>query len=54
VTFTLMKTKIVATIFLFLTVVVFADNVGAPAIIPLPQKMARQDGVFQLSAGTRI
>ncbi len=53
-TFTMMKTKIVATIFLFLTVVVFAGNVEAPAIIPLPQKMARQDGVFQLSAGTRI
>ena len=53
-TFALMKTKIVAIIFLFLTVAVFADNVEAPAIIPLPQKMARQDGIFRLSSGTRI
>ena len=54
VTCTLMKTKIIANILLFLTVVVFAGNVEGPAVIPLPQKMARQDGVFEFSAGTRI
>jgi hexosaminidase len=49
-----MKTKIAANIFLVLAVVVCAGGAEDPAIIPLPQKMARQDGVFQLAAGTRV
>ena len=49
-----MKTKIAANIFLVLAVVVCAGGAEDPAIIPLPQKMARHDGLFQLVAGTRI
>jgi hexosaminidase len=49
-----MKTKIAANIVLFLAVVVFTGRAEDPAVIPLPQKIARHDGVFQLAADTRI
>ena len=49
-----MKLKITAALFLFLAIGVFAGNAAAPAIIPLPQKMTVQDGMFELSAITRI
>jgi len=49
-----MKSKIVATFFLFLAAAVFASNADDPAVIPLPQKMERHDGAFKLTADTRI
>jgi hexosaminidase len=49
-----MKSKIAATFFLFLAAAVFASNADDPAVIPLPQKMARHAGAFKLTADTRI
>jgi hexosaminidase len=48
------KSKITTTFFLFFAAAVFAGNADVPAIIPLPQKMELHDGVFKLTAGTRI
>jgi hexosaminidase len=47
-----MKPHIALVVLLLLTTTVFADE--TPAIIPLPQKISRQDGFFQLQAKTRI
>src|ERR1039458_3812784 len=49
-----MKSKIVATFFLFLAAAVFASNADDPAVIPLPQKVERHAGAFKLTADTRI
>jgi hexosaminidase len=49
-----MKSKIVATFFLFLAAAVFASNADDPAVIPLPQKVERHAGAFKLIADTRI
>src|ERR1039458_3576565 len=49
-----MKSKIVATFFLFLAAAVFASNADDPAVCPLPQKVERHAGAFKLIADTRI
>ena len=49
-----MKSKIVATFFLFLAAAVFASNADDPAVIPLPQKMELRDGAFQLTDSTHV
>ncbi len=49
-----MKTKIIVSMFLFLAAVVFAGNGEIPAVIPLPQKTEMHDGMFNLTATTRI
>src|SRR5580693_2535032 len=49
-----MKSKITTTCLLLLTAAALAGSSSAPAIIPLPQKMELRDGVFQLTADTRV
>jgi hexosaminidase len=49
-----MKSKIIITCFLFLAATVLARSAPMPAIIPLPQKMELHDGVFEITAGTRV
>jgi hexosaminidase len=49
-----MKSKIVSLIFALLAPPVFAASTNTLAIIPLPQKMELRDGIFNLTARTRI
>ena len=49
-----MRSKIAGLILLSLTATVFAADTDGLAIIPLPQKIQRLDGAFQLAPGTRI
>jgi hexosaminidase len=49
-----MKSKIAGIIFLSLAVTLFAAETNGPAIIPLPQKLELRDGVFNLTADTKI
>jgi hexosaminidase len=49
-----MKSKIVALIVLSFTAAIFAASTNNLAIIPLPQKMERRDGMFNLTADTRV
>ena len=49
-----MKNKIAALFLLLLATRIFAVNTNTVAVIPLPQKMELHDGVFQLTAQTRV
>lgn len=49
-----MQYKIITTCFLFMAATVLARSATVPAIIPLPQKMELHDGVFEITAGTRV
>src|SRR5437868_5524023 len=49
-----MKLKIPGVLICLLTAAGIASAATAPAIIPLPQKMARHEGAFKLTPDTRV
>jgi hexosaminidase len=49
-----MKIKVTTLIFLSFTTGIFAASTNTLDVIPLPQKIERRDGAFQLTANTRV
>src|SRR5579862_2514781 len=49
-----MKGKISGLLFQFLAITAFAAGTNTLTVIPLPQKMELRDGIFALSASTRV